>query len=352
MRDRRTLRVPDALDETLANLRARWALSMFVFIAVLVLAFASMTMVVSETSSIASDQQDLFEKGATGFIVSAGDAAAGLSAVRCEELNHIDGVVSAGARGALIPSDAGFPGRLVTSGYVRSVHPDVEAPAGTVAGASIASTWHLVQGSGIRLSGDVLVPLDAVAGRSARDPRVDGEVLAVAPASSMQATECVVISSSSSRAGVEALATNWFAPRVTTVSPLAPNLGAAADVSDRFMGRASIAVPLVAGGLTVLMLVGAWFSRRSDFALYRLLGAKRGSLTAGLLVECVLLISIPSLAGIGLAVAARPESVSGPVLEAVTLAALQFLAMGCAALPLGVLLLLTKNPSGLIREGA
>lgn len=342
----------DALDETLANLRARWASSLFVFLAVLVLAFASMAMVVNEASSIASDQEDLFDRGATGFIISDGDAGASLSAVRCEELNHVAGVASAGARGSLTPTVGGFPARLVTSGYVRSVHPGVDATAATVAGASIASAWHFVEGSGIRLSDGGVVSLDAVPAKSDRDPRVDGEVLVVAPASSMQASECVVISAISSRAGVEALATNWFAPQATSVSPLAPQLGAASGVHDRFMGRSSIAVPLATGGLAVLMLVGVWISRRSDFALYRLLGAKRGALTAGLLMECALLLWIPSLAGIGFAVAARPEFVSGPVFEAVTLAALQFVVMGCAALPLGVLLLLTKNPSGLIREGA
>lgn len=100
-----------------------------------------------------------------------------------------------------------------------------------------------------------------------------------------------------------------------------------------------------------VVLVGAWIPRRSDFALYRLLGAKRLALIIGLSTECTLLVFVPSIAGLAMGIAAWPESISGPVLEAVPLAGLQFIVAGCAALPVGVLVLLTKNPSGLIRNG-
>lgn len=100
-----------------------------------------------------------------------------------------------------------------------------------------------------------------------------------------------------------------------------------------------------------VVLVGAWIPRRSVFALYRLLGAKRLALIIGPSTECTLLVFVPSVAGLAMAIAAWSESISGPVLEAVSLAGLQFIVAGYAALPLGVLVLLTKNPSGLIQNG-
>lgn len=349
-RGSRTLRARDALWETLANLRARWLSTLSVFVAVFVAAFGSTAMVVVETSEIASYQQDLYEQGATGFVIASNGDGSTLSASRCEELNHIEGVVSAGARGDLVPNSSEVPMRQVTSGYLRSVHPGEGGSVSTIAGSGIAVTKHFVQNSGIVLSSSV-VRLDAVADKSLRDPRIDGEILQVVPAAAMQARECVVIGSTSSTRGVEGLLTNWFAPQKTSVAPLAPKLAAAVSPHDRFAARSSLTVPIAAGVVAVLVLVGVWVSRRSDFALYRLLGARRGPLVFGLAMECLLLVTVPSVSGIAFAAAMNPEFLAGPVLQGVLLAALQFLVAGLAALPAGILVLLTKNPSSLIREG-
>lgn len=346
-----TLRARDAVSETMANLESRWVTSASVFLVVLVLAFASMTTVVSETSEIASYQQELYEKGATGFVVADDAGENGLSATRCEELNHVDGVVSAGARGDLMPNESGVPARQVSAGYVSSVHPETPSAARTVAGSTIATSMHFVRNSGIDLAGAGIVPLGTVAASSDRDPRADGEILVVWPAAAMHARECVVIGSLSAVSGVAGLLTNWFAPQPTSVTPLAPNAAAAPSPHDRFAARMSLAVPIVAGCSAVLAMLGVWVSRRSDFALYRLLGAKRAPLMIGLALECAVLVSVPSGAGIGFALAARPVYLTGPVLEVVMLAALQFIVVGLASLPAGVLLLLTKNPADLIREG-
>ena len=305
----------------------------------------------AEVTRILDLQDDLVSAGSTSLIVSA-SRPGGVDAVRCEQLNTVEGVRAAGARGSLLSSETdGAKVRAVTRGYAQAVLPGMDPASEVIAGATAAESRHLISGSGITSpEQSIALEVDAVASPSLRDPRVNAEVLVIHPPT-FSANSCLVVAEPDRHAGVDALLTTWFGADDVLIAPLI----ARGDVTDSpqslLESRPGRMISVVAGAGSLMMLLAAWMVRRSDFALYRLLGAEVGALTAGLCLEATVLVVAPQLATSAFTFCAFPQMHSGAGLESALLAVGQLLASDLVAVPLGIALLFIKNPFSLVREG-
>ncbi len=80
--------------------------------------------------------------------------------------------------------------------------------------------------------------------------------------------------------------------------------------------RPSRFLPLGLAILLLVLVLSAWWARRNEFAIYRLLGVSRFRLWRPLLVEAALVLAAPIAVGAGVAAVISLLEVTGPSLVA------------------------------------
>ncbi|WP_395638908.1 hypothetical protein [Pseudolysinimonas sp.] len=270
-----------------------------------------------------------------------------LSAARCEELNVLPGVISAGGRSefsgvhpALAPE--------VTAWIVRGTptFADVMWPnlsyGGTRSSVTVGS--YLVDRLG--LTADSWLRLDTPDGTRdlqvgqiplgvPRDPTYDRAIF-VPEVGLAEVDSCFVEAEPSAASRVAKVLDGWFDQRVG-ISPFTHEIG---PTDNDLVTRLSRFLPF--GALfTVLAMFVVWIrARKADYALYQLLGMQARTRLFFASAEYLLLILVPmSIGSLVALVAARPLLTGGLVLSSVSLD-LAVLASGSLLAPtIGVLAL-------------
>lgn len=346
------------VDETVANLRARLSLSVVIVVASVVIGAAVPWATAIETTAIATYNDRMVASGANVFSVK-GVSNNPISGIRCEQLNDVDGVLAAGGR---ISTDAlAFPQApsIVASKVVGTAHfgeiiwPEprnsISGP-GVIAGSEIASTLGLVPGAFVSEVGEQL-QVDQIAQGSPRDSSFNRTVLVVAsPDSRIQ--QCLVESEPGASAGVGLLLTSWFVDERVLVSPFVINESLDISPNERLERRISSLFPLIGGLSVAALLMGFWMLRRSDFAVYRLLGMTRFQVFCTMTMESFLLAIVPTSVGLSFAILANAPVLSGFVLTSVAIDSLRYAVLLFLLPAAGFLAVGTRNAFRTVLEGS
>lgn len=295
--------------ETVANLLAHRILSGLLASVGIIAPCLALVLAISEVNGIAAREQELVDRGATVFSITAVDREP-LSASRCDALNGIGGVIAAGgivgveSLHALLPDYRFLPLASATPGLARIYWPESAARGtGVTVGAGTASDFGLVAGSLLAVSGGEDARYLPVADAAAPSPRSEAYDLAlleaVAPAGGTY--ECLVEGRPGAGRDLEAALVGWFPGVPTSIHPYfsLPDTGRtpAAEMRDRL----SFWLPLAAAGLVTAALLTWWMMRRPELALYAVLGLNRNALLLMLVVDWAVLAVLPGSIGITVA---------------------------------------------------
>jgi hypothetical protein len=338
--------------------------SLAVFIPVAIVSVALGILVclatVTNVAAIAGQQAELVAKGVNVFAVT-GQNNDFLSSARCEELNAVPGVLSAGGVGTVQSFQTPTLGetqndlRTLTRGAVAIIWPTHQSPSPSpsiIAGASLGTQLGLTAGSRVTLAtngASRLSKIDAVEPPSPRDEQYDHAAVEVVVPPYPIVT-CLVEARPGSREAVESLLLGWFAssPK-TNVSPYFLSTFVGPTPAEQLNTRYSQWVPLEAGGVLLIVLIATWWGRRSDFALYLLLGARgwRFALIVG--AEFTVVGLVPAALGISIGTVAQLGQLHGLVLSMTILDALRFGILTLAIPAVGVALLQSQRSLDLLK---
>jgi hypothetical protein len=279
-----------------------------------------------------SFQRDFALAGGQVAVVVSEDGAASLSMERCHALQHLPGVIAAGAAGE--PDLATFvsaPGVLfqqvpVTAGMLRVWDPGATVPAESLAGAvvvggSFATEIGVSAGMYLAPRGGEAARVAAVIDPSRRNPTVSRWVFdVVAPAGGAQ--QCWVEFTPAAYAGGSAALAAWFATGDSepVIRPYIRADEFTRDPAADYQGRPQRHGWIAIGALLALVAwLMTWF-RRADFGLYLALGTRRSALLVISAVESWLVIAAGCALGWLYAVAGAVAFHAGPTGEAATVA--------------------------------
>ncbi|GAB4082747.1 hypothetical protein GCM10028783_36970 [Modestobacter muralis] len=281
-----------------------------------------------------------------------------IPAARCDALQAVDGVQAAGSvleratTGAANQPLATYDVLRVTPGYVSAVWPQAQVLTdGVVVGSLAAANLGLVPEAALTFTrpSRTWVPdtaaVSMVMDPSPRDTAADRQILIVSPPVGTT-TECVIAADPGAANDIGTLLSSWFpADTESVTTPWLRNnqLGISPDeeLQDR---RSQFGWP---AGFLLLFLTTAylWYGRRSDDALYALLGIRRGALFLMHLCEVVLLGVLPaSIAGVLTLTALVPDASAA----ALRLAPLDLLSLQISTLVIPVAFLLWTRKKGLL----
>ena len=286
--------------EALGNLKANPFTTLVVVLAALLAGVGVPTATLLDVQAIRQDEQAEISAG-SNVIRITGENRVSLSAARCEELNTQDGVLAAGglaSRSTVSPVARPNDRVTVLSGtatLAKVLWPGGEAvpPAATVV---VGSASARVLGLGpqsffsftVRPDPTALsVPVDRVAQPSTRDEKLDASVFVARPPTG-DVIECLVEAKPGVRTQVESIAAGWFAESGSTVvSPFYLTVTAGANPEERLSARLTQHLPVLAAVVVGAAMLTAWFSRRAEYSLYRMLGMRTSGFLLMLATEMV-----------------------------------------------------------------
>lgn len=221
--------------------------------------------------------------GVYAFSITTSDQTF-LDAARCDELETIDGVRAAGAVlsvTTVYPTTNPRTAYLLvgaTPGYASVAFPGLEGAtmAGAVAGLSVSAELGLADGSTFAYrtgsAGETsAIDIDLAANSPSRFEVSDSAVIvALAPEGGV--SECIVEAWPGHERAVEAVIGSWFPMKQTVAKSVARVDASDRDVAGDLRTRLSQWAPLVAAFILGGYLLLDWWSRRQEFALYRMLG--------------------------------------------------------------------------------
>jgi hypothetical protein len=335
--------------EAVANVLAHRLLSAIVVAIAAIVPLCAISIGILDTAAIGARDQQLIDRGSHVFVVTAVDRAE-LPAARCDELNSVSGVGSAGAIVDVEQAHARLPDfrylalASVTPGLPAIYWPRgvTAADAGVTAGASVAEDLGLVPGAllPVAVGGEPRdLPIAVVSEPSPRAQQHDLALVQVVPPAGVT-LECLVEARPGAARAVEAALIGWFPGVTTTVTPFlaAPDTGRTPQ--QEFDARLSLWLPVAAGALVALVVLAWWTIRRAEFALYAVMGLRPAGLALMLAIEWAVLCLLPAAVGITNALGATAGWLgSATVVEATALDVWRYLAtitvipaVGCLAI--------------------
>lgn len=322
----RRLRPGQVVAEGRANVTSAPMRSLVLALVVAVVTGGVIALSLSDVAGIAGRYRDQI-RGGRFVLVARSAATTGLDASRCDALNGLGGVRSAGAvLGARSIYPAAAPARpyellTVTPGLVRTWFPqDVEpVVAGWVAGPEAARELGLTDRSTVAVFDSPQikpkgaprpVTVERILAPSPRRDEADRDLFQVSPPTG-RAPTCYVDVDPASLEAVDQALTAWFAS--------ADRVGVTGLLEDRARGRtpeaeldARTSAPAWAAGTAIVtvLTVLLWYGRRDELALYRLLGASRRTVATLLAVEAVATVLVPAVVGIAFALVLRVDALT------------------------------------------
>lgn len=273
---------------------------------------AATTVEVAQVSHAAHAQ---YLAGATAVEV-VGEGGSPLDATRCHALIGVDGIVSSGgvmaAESVRLGTEPDADVRLLTAtpGYPAAAWPELEnmGPLSVIAASDLARSG-LRSGGTVQISSpylDVaLLHVDAVPDEVSVTG-ADRLLVVTAPPRGVVAN-CLVLATPSAAPNVVALLTTYFGDGATMRQVLLPS--ALVTSPDELLHlRLSQYGWLIGGLLCAIALLGNWFARRDQFALYRLLGSSERLILVMLVVELACACLLPAQLGLvlGIGITAGP----------------------------------------------
>lgn len=315
-------RAGSLLRETVANLLSAPLYSSSIILVVALVSCALVLLTSVEITSVMDRQQMLVARGVYVFSVTS-EQRQPFSGARCDDLNGREGVVAAGGIIGTTTRTPAYGTRLpITIVAVTPRLPLVIWPgnpgiaaATALAGSALATDTGLTPGSVWRAGDGTTIRIDATAPPSVRDTHFDGQLVYVASASS-PIVECLVEADPGARASVERLLLTWFSGSSRIyVSPYFVDSSVGPTPQESIDERISRFGPLCAFIVLLVVFLGGWFSRRADFALYRLLGVGLRQQAGMLLLEFLVLGYAPLALGALAAAALWREQLTGVALS-------------------------------------
>jgi hypothetical protein len=311
------------------------------------------------TERVLALRAELDERGAHVFIVRAED---GLPAARCEALRGLTGVRSAGGVrlsepvAPLVAPRLRFQAAAVTTGILPVWDPGYRQAEGTgfVIGRSVADELAVDSGARLTLADgrrDVVADILDV---DDRYPEAARWIVEVVPPSG-RVSECWVEFSPSASGIARDLLAAWFEGPGNQVEVrwLRPPDEFARDPARELATRPQAAAWLPLGGVVGLLAALVSWLRRSEAALYAVLGVRKWGLVLMAQLEAVVVVSSGYLLGVAWA-AAIAEAVGGPIgLDQVALAgrsAASAALVAMLAAPAGVIPILRWRVVDLLRD--
>jgi hypothetical protein len=320
--------------EAYANVLAHRVLAGILVLIAAVAPLIAVTLDLVDLHGSVEHEGELVARGSTVFSVTAVDRDF-LPAARCDALGTLTGVTSAGGITAVDQVHSALADRRflslvsATPGLAFVLWPGTAPVDGVVVGAAIGSELGLVAGAVLPIAqADAIRTLSvgAVADPSTRSADYDLLVLQSVPPRG-GTHECLVESEPGARARVEAVLLGWFPGTATAVTPyfLPPDTGRTPQQEAN--ERTSEWFPLAAAGLVALGMLAWWVIRRSEFALYGVMGLGRDGLVLMLVTEWVMLCLLPGSIGLANALGSSAALFDAPpVVQAATLDVVRYLA--------------------------
>lgn len=355
----RAWRTSDVLTEAARNFAARNVPSL---LSVTLTALVLGTVAIAEFGATSRLRSEEATREALGAYVYVVQASGGLSATRCESLNGMDGVVSAGglSEGPIVRLRSA-PGTLLqtgslTPGALLAIAPTSALPlgdAGWLIGESASS--ELKAGVGFIVDdGRDRLPVVAIASVSARDDAIGRWLLEVRPPIG-QVDECwVEFERASHAAGRDVLAA-WFDRATDLEIATAQDPGPLAiDPAAAFRSRPEQFAWLPGGFAIALISAVVIVARRRELALYRALGVPRPGLALLVGGEVSIATAIGLVVAISLATAwsaaADPTLSASQILIAIGTTSSAAL-LGALAIPVIVALATAASIADAIKQG-
>jgi hypothetical protein len=268
-----------------------------------------------ESTSIVRQHEALKEAGLFVYTVSHVDGTL-LDAARCDQLNTVVGVVSAGGVvGSQTVTVPQLPSNVIevllaTPGLPQVVWPEARAESGSaavLAGDRLTADLGLTPGSWLSASSPSndrpveLYQVDWVAPESVRFPRYADSVIVVTPPQGGLRT-CLIETQPQAYEAVGTVVLGWFPDAADiVVAPLLGDSGIGPSPETAFQHRLSRSGPLIGTALLTVLSVVTWLSRRPELALYRLLGLTDAGVVTMVLADVALTVWAPTWVGACLA---------------------------------------------------
>lgn len=324
------------LVESYRNVSAHWRHSSICAVIALLCAFAAVYGVISSMRSLTGVMQLQTDLGASAFVVTS-TTSQSLPVSDCEAVRNVVGVRSAGAR--LRTTTANFisaPDTSVTlwevsPGFIDFVFPDLsrETSVGMTFGKTIATDLGATAGAVMVYADGTsrYFTISAVSALSVERVRGSMQAVMVPVISDGVTNSCFVEAHPAYRESVEMALVSWFGPADQwDVSPLATPEQFEIDIDAAVQSQPMRLVSPLLAGITVLVSVSLWWSRRQEFALYGLLRFSAPQLVCLLTIEWGVTVLAPATAGGVAAIAAT--GVSGVSSALVPLGVLQVALFG------------------------
>lgn len=277
---------------------------------------ATAIFVTTETSEIEGRWAEGIAAGR--FVWTVPERVPGLvTAERCDALNGVEGIKAAGS---VVRTDKVSPDNSpgtrysldsVTVHYLDVLWPDqpnLARSGGLVSGGDAASQLGLrdgVSAAFTTLGGDARwrAVIGAVAlNPSARDDAASGHLYQVVPPRGPVAT-CLVDAEPGADRAVQQLLLSWFPqdgePVVRPFLETSSVIGQPPEIEYR--QRVSRWAWTLGLGVMAIAMLGVWYARREELALYQLLGLRRRHVLVVLMTELVVSMLLPTQVGFALA---------------------------------------------------
>lgn len=298
-----------AFDETLRNLTSTWQRTIVLAAISLSVGFIVAILTITDVDRVAAVTKQQYDAGSSSFQV-VGPGGSRVDALRCQSLEHIDGVIAAGGilhtetvRVTEQP-DAEVHLLTVSSGFAAAAWPSsVRARGASVLAGSAFADLSWRNGSDVVIhysdGRNAIITIGAVAS-SRSILGLERSLLVVEPPSGA-VDSCLVLTDPQYRMSVAQSLPGWFGTG-TKVQDIFTRSELVADPQALMSGRIS-GFGWLAGGFTVaVIVVGSWLARRAEFALYRLLELREPALLTMLIVEVLFLAFVPIQIGFLLAI--------------------------------------------------
>ena len=298
-----------ALGETLRNLRSSIKRTTTIVVIAALVGYVVATLSLADIRNVSELVRQQFNAGSTAFQV-VGPGGGRVSAIRCNAITSINGVLAAGGILATEPVQlASQPDETlnvvtVTPDFAAAAWPSFAGSHSSVIAGSYFRTLKWTSGTTVKLirpSGvESVARIEAVPGAPSM-VGLERSIVTTSPPRG-EVDTCLVLASPENRSAVASALSGWFGDGTSVQDVLVPS-ALMTDPAQVLRSRPSSFGWLFGGAALMIVLLGVWISRRTEFALYRLLGSSEKFILGNFAIETFLLTLVPiqigALASIG-----------------------------------------------------
>lgn len=311
-----------AVAEALRNIWSARVVAVSLMLVASLTGAAVAVLTIAEVGRIALVTKQQEAAGAFAFQV-VGPGGNRPSALGCEAIRALDGVVGAGGVMQTIPArfaiqpDVDLRVLSATPGFAEAAWVDLDGTraAAVVVGSEFESLG-LTRGSHVGYIGPdgttKVIEVDLVADKAWMLGSERVLVFAAPPTGTVEA--CLVRASPEAASAVGDALVGWFGEG-TSIQELLVRTSLMSDPQEFLSARIS-QYGWIAGSLVLAaILVGRWAARRAEFALYRLLGFRERALTLMFVVDLLVVCFLPAQLGATVAIGvSSPDTLTSSAL--------------------------------------